>query len=233
MGEQVGMVDLRSGQRSFVICARFDDLGADGSPRKLGIMGGTFDPIHLGHLAVAEQARDVLGLDAVVFMPTGRSPYKADSRQASGEERFAMCVMAVADNPAFDVSPLESLEDGITYTADTLRTIRAHYPSNVELVFIAGADAIASLANWHEADQLAKLARYVGINRPGTPVSSNEAVKKTLEDAGFAVEFIHAPSLDISSSDLRARIASGGSVRYLLPELVRSFIKENDLYRAW
>lgn len=203
-----------------VICERFDTLGQEDPDKTyaLGIMGGTFDPIHMGHLAVAEQARDVLGLDAVVFMPAGRQPYKIDQDQLAAEKRLEMCRLALSDNENFDVSPLEVEREGITYTIDTLKTVRAHYPSNVKLYFIAGADSIATLADWKDARELSGLASFVGINRPGTKLIGDKAIKKSLQEAGFTVEFIHAPSLDISSTDLRRRIAQGGSIRYLIPE---------------
>lgn len=215
-----------------VICERFDTLGQENPDKTyaLGIMGGTFDPIHMGHLAVAEQARDVLGLDAVVFMPAGRQPYKIDQDQLAAEKRLEMCRLALSDNENFDVSPLEVEREGITYTIDTLKTVRAHYPSNVKLYFIAGADSIATLADWKDARELSGLASFVGINRPGTKLIGDKAIKKSLQEAGFTVEFIHAPSLDISSTDLRRRIAQGGSIRYLIPEPVRLVIETENLY---
>lgn len=215
-----------------VICGRFDTLGQEDPDKTyaLGIMGGTFDPIHMGHLAVAEQARDVLGLDAVVFMPAGRQPYKIDQDQLAAEKRLEMCRLALSDNENFDVSPLEVEREGITYTIDTLKTVRAHYPSNVKLYFIAGADSIATLADWKDARELSGLASFVGINRPGTKLIGDKAIKKSLQEAGFTVEFIHAPSLDISSTDLRRRIAQGGSIRYLIPEPVRLVIEAENLY---
>lgn len=215
-----------------VICERFDTLGQEDPDKTyaLGIMGGTFDPIHMGHLAVAEQARDVMGLDAVVFMPAGRQPYKIDQDQLAAEKRLEMCRLALSDNENFDVSPLEVEREGITYTIDTLKTVRAHYPSNVKLYFIAGADSIATLADWKDARELSGLASFVGINRPGTKLIGDKAIKKSLQEAGFTVEFIHAPSLDISSTDLRRRIAQGGSIRYLIPEPVRLVIEAENLY---
>ncbi len=215
-----------------VICERFDTLGQEDPDKTyaLGIMGGTFDPIHMGHLAVAEQARDILGLDAVVFMPAGRQPYKINQDQLAAEKRLEMCRLALSDNENFDVSPLEVEREGITYTIDTLKTVRAHYPSNVKLYFIAGADSIATLADWKDARELSGLASFVGINRPGTKLIGDKAIKKSLQEAGFTVEFIHAPSLDISSTDLRRRIAQGGSIRYLIPEPVRLVIEAENLY---
>lgn len=215
-----------------VICERFDTLGQEDPDKTyaLGIMGGTFDPIHMGHLAVAEQARDILRLDAVVFMPAGRQPYKINQDQLAAEKRLEMCRLALSDNENFDVSPLEVEREGITYTIDTLKTVRAHYPSNVKLYFIAGADSIATLADWKDARELSGLASFVGINRPGTKLIGDKAIKKSLQEAGFTVEFIHAPSLDISSTDLRRRIAQGGSIRYLIPEPVRLVIEAENLY---
>lgn len=215
-----------------VICERFDTLGQEDPDKTyaLGIMGGTFNPIHMGHLAVAEQARDVLGLDAVVFMLAGRQPYKIDQDQLAAEKRLEMCRLALSDNENFDVSPLEVEREGITYTIDTLKTVRAHYPSNVKLYFIAGADSIATLADWKDARELSGLASFVGINRPGTKLIGDKAIKKSLQEAGFTVEFIYAPSLDISSTDLRRRIAQGGSIRYLIPEPVRLVIEAENLY---
>ena len=119
-----------------VISERFDDLGRDGAPARLGIMGGTFDPIHIGHLACAEQAREAFGLDGVLFVPAGNPVFKKDRAVTPAGMRLAMCRLAVASNPAFDVSAVEVERGGDTYTVDTLRQLRAHYPGNVELFFI-------------------------------------------------------------------------------------------------
>ena len=123
------------------ICERFDDFGKDGKPCRLGIMGGTFDPIHNGHLACAEQAREDLGLDVILFIPTGNPVFKRGQRIAPASDRLAMCRAAIADNPYFDVSDIEIARGGDTYTIDTLRTLRGHFPPNVELYFLAGADS--------------------------------------------------------------------------------------------
>lgn len=217
--------------RAPVVCERFDDLGADGTPARLGFMGGTFDPVHYGHLACAEEAREALRLDGVVFIPTGRPAFKRDRPVTPGVVRLALCRAAVADNPAFDVSPLEVERPGITYAVDTLRTLRDHYPANVELVFIAGADAVSSLPRWRESDQLAHLARFAAAARPGYAVS-DELKDALAAQGGFVVDYLTPMSLDISSSDLRERAAAGRSLRYLTPEPVRALIGAYGLYRA-
>ena len=216
-----------------VFSERFDNLGCDDPERtyRLGIMGGTFDPIHLGHLAVAEQARDQLQLDAVLFMPAGRSPFKAEHEQADPLKRYAMCKLAVEDNEAFDVSDFEASQSGLTYTVDTLKALHNHYPDNVELYFIAGSDAISTLGGWRQSQEMMSLAHFIGVNRPGMNLDDNNVIKKMLRNQGFDVEFIEAPSLEISSSDLRQRLANGASVRYLLSEPVRHYISQEGLYR--
>ena len=213
-----------------VVCERFDDLGADGAPARLGVMGGTFDPVHIGHLVCAEQAREAFGLDGVVFMPAGVSVFKRDRRLAPADARLAMCRLAAADNPAFDVSALEIARGGDSYTVDTLRQLRAHYPENVELWFITGADAVLTLPTWHDAASLARLARFAAVMRPGyeLPASAREG----LAHAGFRVSYLQAPELEVSSSDVRRRLETGRSARYLVPPAVLRYIDEQGLYRA-
>ena len=142
------------------VCERFDRLGFDepGRTFQLGIFGGTFDPVHTGHLAAAEHVRDAAGLDAVIFMPAGVPVFKLDKKVTAGEDRLAMCRLATAANPYFDVSDMEVRRAGNTYTYETLRELRAHYPDNVEFHFIAGADAIISLGKWRNARELTQLA---------------------------------------------------------------------------
>ena len=154
-----------------VVSARFDDLGADGAPARLGIMGGTFDPIHIGHLACAEQAREAFGLDAVVFIPTGVPAFKRDRAVTPAPDRLAMCRLAVLPNRHFDVSSLEIDRPGVTYAVDTVRALRAHFPANVELFFITGADSILSIARWRESAAVASLTRFIAVTRPGYVVT--------------------------------------------------------------
>ena len=220
-----------SGAADPVICERFDDLGADGAPARLGIMGGTFDPIHNGHLACAEQVREAYCLDAIVFIPAGNPVFKRDQRIAPANERLAMCRTAVADNPYFDVSDMEIVRGGDTYTIDTLRLIRGHYPENVELYFIAGSDAIATVSSWKDADEMGELAHFVGVERPGSELSATQREAIVHRSPGINLSFVTIEALAISSSELRARLEAGKSIRYLTPQVVIDHLMEHGFYR--
>ncbi len=223
--------EAEKGSKRPVVCERFDDLGKDGKPCRLGIMGGTFDPIHNGHLACAEQAREDLGLDVIVFIPTANPVFKRDQRIAPAKERLAMCRAAIADNPYFDVSDIEIVRGGDTYTIDTLRALRAHYPKNVELFFLTGADAIATVSKWRGAQEMGKLAYFVGVDRPGFELS-DEKRRQIVEDAkGITISFVTIEALEISSSELRRRLAQGKSIRYLTPQVVVDHVMEHQFYR--
>lgn len=205
-------------------------LGHDPSKTyRMGIMGGTFDPIHNGHLVAAEQAFDDLGLDVVVFMPAGRPAFKQDKRVTSGEDRYAMTLLATSDNPHFLASRFEVDRDGITYTAETLELLSGMYPHNVELYFITGADAIAEIVSWRDADKIARLAHLVGATRPGYDLAhAREAIARSC--LGFDVTYLEVPALAISSSYLRDRVHAGQSLRYLTPDQVTGYIHKHHLY---
>ncbi|WP_139653381.1 nicotinate-nucleotide adenylyltransferase [Raoultibacter phocaeensis] len=214
-----------------VVSERFDGLGL-ADPRKtyrLGIMGGTFDPIHIGHLACAEQVREIYGLDAVIFVPAGNPVFKRDKQVTSPEHRLAMCRLAVASNPAFDASSIEIERGGDTYTVDTLRQLKAHYPANVELHFITGADAVFSIVKWRESSEIAKLAQLIGVTRPGYELSA-EKKRYLAERSDFSVSYTEVTALAISSSALRERVRAGKSIRYLVMQSVLDYIAEHGLY---
>jgi nicotinate-nucleotide adenylyltransferase len=201
--------------------------GADGAepPLRLGILGGTFDPIHLGHLHIAEQAYEQYGLLGVLFLPTGRPAWKLDREVTSAEDRFAMVAAAIADNPHFAVSRLEIDRPGVTYTQDTLATLQATWEDAVEMCFIVGADSARDLANWRGAREIARMVTVLVAGRPGT-----EDYRQA-QDFGFAMRPIDTVPLDISSSELRKLAAAGLSLRYVVPEAVRALIAQRDLYR--
>lgn len=203
----------------------------DGREYRLGIMGGTFDPIHYGHLVTAEQAREALNLDGVLFMPAGNPAFKLDKQVTDAEDRYAMTVLATAANPAFLASRFEIDREGVTYTADTLRALRKHYPANVKLYFITGADAILDIVSWHNAGELAELATFIAATRPGFDI---EQARARVEASGydFDVRYIQIPALAISSTNIRSRVARGMSVRYLTSESVIGYIRKRGLYRA-
>ncbi|MDM8300524.1 nicotinate-nucleotide adenylyltransferase [Collinsella tanakaei] len=211
---------------------RLPELGADRQREyRLGIMGGTFDPIHYGHLVTAEQAREALELDLVLFMPAGIPAFKQDKRVTDAEDRYAMTVLATAANPAFDASRFEIDRDGVTYTIDTLRALRANYPDNVKLFFITGADAILDLVTWHDAAAMAELATFIAATRPGYDI---EQARQRVAASGvpFDVRYIEIPALAISSTNIRARVSAKKSVRYLTSESVIGYIRKNGLYSS-
>ena len=211
------------------ICDHFDDLGRDGGRARLGIMGGTFDPIHIGHLACAEQAREAYDLDGVVFVPAGNPVFKKDRPVTPAAERLEMCRIATRSNPAFDVSAIEIERGGDTYTVDTLRELRGHYPGNVELFFITGADAVAHIVQWRESAAIADLARLIAVTRPGYALTAER--KREIEEHGrFDVTYLEVTALAVSSSDLRARVRAGRSIRYLVMQRVLDYIAAHGLY---
>jgi nicotinate-nucleotide adenylyltransferase len=197
---------------------------------RLGIMGGTFDPIHFGHLVTAEEALVQFNLDRVLFMPTGHPAFKSAEHVTPAEDRYLMTVVATATNPDFDVSRMEIDRPGPTYTVDTLRALRAEYGPSTELFFITGADAVWEIVTWKDAQTVADLATFIAVTRPGYDL---EAARRAHEDAatGFRIEYVEVPALAISSTDLRGRVAQKRPIRYLTPESVVSYVEKRGLYR--
>lgn len=191
--------------------------------KRLGIMGGTFDPIHLGHLVTAEQARADLDLDEVVFLPAGQ-PWQKEEHTTPPEQRYLMTVLATAENPAFSVSRHEIDRQGPTYTVQTLRELKTANPG-ATLFFITGADAILNILTWKDADECLKLAVFVAATRPGYDLSKLEA-----QGVRQQVRVLDVPALAISSSDVRERFAEGRPVRYLIPREVEEFARKHGLY---
>jgi nicotinate-nucleotide adenylyltransferase len=186
-------------------------------------MGGTFDPVHNGHLVAASEVASMFALDEVVFVPTGQPWQKGAVSPA--EDRYLMTVIATASNPRFQVSRADVDRDGPTYTVDTLRDLRAAYGSEAELYFITGADALDRILSWKDALEMLSLARFVGVTRPGFVLSDAHLP----EDS---VTLVEVPAMAISSSDCRARVAAGKPVWYLVPDGVVQYIAKRALYRA-
>jgi nicotinate-nucleotide adenylyltransferase len=192
--------------------------------RRIGVMGGTFDPVHHGHLVAASEVASEFGLEEVVFVPTGQPWQKSEREVSPAEDRYLMTVIATASNPQFTVSRVDIDRPGPTYTIDTLTDLRREYGETAEMFFITGADALAAIVGWHRADDLFQLAHFIGVTRPG----------HQLEDPGFpdgAVSLIEVPALAISSTDCRARVAAGEPVWYLVPDGVVQYISKRRLYR--
>ena len=187
-------------------------------------MGGTFDPVHHGHLSAASEVATRFALDEVVFVPTGR-PWQKDSQDVSpAEDRYLMTVIATASNPRFSVSRVDIDRPGATYTIDTLRALHEQW-GDAELFFITGADALAQILGWHAAEGLFSLAHFVGVSRPGY-----DAVDLTAFPSG-AVTLLEVPALAISSSDCRRRVAQGDPLWYLVPDGVVQYVEKRSLYR--
>jgi nicotinate-nucleotide adenylyltransferase len=214
-----------------VVSSRFDPLIATGRPFRLGIMGGTFDPIHHGHLVCAQQALEQFSLDGVLFMVTGMSPFKSAMEVSPAADRLAMVRCAVEKNPSFDASAFEIESGGISYTARTLTALHKIYPSTVEFFFITGADAILSILKWKDSAQLAQLTHFIAATRPGYPLDPSCGEAGSGAFAAFDVSYMEVPLLAISSTQLRQRIASGRTIRYLTPSSVIEYIDEHGLYR--
>jgi nicotinate-nucleotide adenylyltransferase len=194
---------------------------------RLGVMGGTFDPIHYGHLVTAEEALVQFNLDRVVFMPTGRPVRKTHRRVSSAEDRYLMTVLATASNPDFEVSRVEIDRPGDTYTVDTMVTLRERLGPKAEIFFITGADAVREILTWKDASKFAGLCTFIAATRPGYDVSPAGGLPNA---AGLSLEYMEVPGLAISSSDVRARVAARRPIRYLLPESVADYISKNGLY---
>jgi nicotinate-nucleotide adenylyltransferase len=195
--------------------------------RRIGIMGGTFDPIHHGHLVAAEEARWQFRLDQVLFIPTGQ-PWQKPVGVSPAEDRYLMTVIATASNPAFAASRLEVDTPGPTFTVDTLRRLRAELPEGTRLLFIGGADLLQQLLTWKEPEQVLELAELIAATRPDFDV--DDVVNKVPGAAG-RVHRMEIPVLAISSSDIRARVARGAPIEYLVPEGVARYIEKRALYR--
>jgi nicotinate-nucleotide adenylyltransferase len=190
--------------------------------RRVGVMGGTFDPIHHGHLVAASEVQQSFDLDEVVFVPTGQPWMKQDVSAA--EHRYLMTVIATASNPRFTTSRVDIDRGGITYTIDTLRDLRALHP-DADLFFITGADAVAQIVEWKDVEELWELAHFVAVSRPGHALSI-----RGLPEQG--VSSLEVPALAISSTDCRRRVDRGFPVWYLVPDGVVQYISKHHLYRS-
>jgi nicotinate-nucleotide adenylyltransferase len=191
---------------------------------RVGIMGGTFDPIHHGHLVAASEVADRFGLDQVVFVPTGQPWQKSEFAVSPAEDRYLMTVIATASNPRFMVSRVDIDRGGPTYTVDTLRDLRDAYGTDTELFFITGADALGKILSWKDAEDLFSLAHFVGVTRPGFDLSAEHLPAST-------VSLVQVPAMAISSTDCRRRVEDGKPVWYLVPDGVVQYIAKRGLYR--
>ena len=195
---------------------------------RLGLLGGTFDPPHYGHLLAAQEVAWRLNIDRVLFLPARQNPLKRGEASSSAEDRCEMVALAVADNPTFELSRLDLDRPPPSYTADLLRALQA--PEH-ELFFLVGADILPELPKWREPQQIVQLARLVVVNRPGAPPPDLERVETVLPGVRERVERVQIPGVDVSSREIRKRVAAGRPIRYLTPPAVERYIMDRRLYR--
>ncbi len=198
---------------------------------KVGILGGTFDPIHYGHLFIAENARHCFELDKVIFIPTGKPPHKSLLNVTDKAHRYAMACLAVKGNPHFEVSGIEVSKDEVCYAVDTMTALKDMMP-DADFYYIVGADSLYDMVHWKNFKRLAKLFKVVSINRMTSKfVDVEEYIKTITEKYGFEVRTLEMPIIEVSSTEIRRRVKESLPVKYMLPESVERYIKKNKLYR--
>lgn len=197
---------------------------------KVGILGGTFDPIHYGHLVAGEEARCALGLERVLFVPSARPPHKLDYSVSAPELRVEMVRLAIADNPHFELSTVDLDRPGFSYSVDTIALLQQRLGPRAKLYFILGEDALADLPTWHQPEKLLEACELIAVNRPGYHSFSLRLLERQLPGVERRVHQVRIPELAIWSTELRARVASGLPIRYLVPDSVHKFIYEHGLY---
>ena len=202
-------------------------------PGSVGILGGTFDPIHVGHLAAAEEARECLGLERVIFVPAGMPPHKRGDIVTSAEHRLEMVRLAIEGNTAFDVSRIEIDRDGPSYTVDTVEELRrSRAAGDAPLTVILSAESFRGLPSWREPERLLSAARIAIVPRGGLAAPGKGWVEEHFPGVRAQIVALDAPRLRLSATEIRARIAAGRSIRYLVPDAVIRYIGDHGLYRA-
>lgn len=200
--------------------------------KKIGLMGGTFDPIHYGHLVAAEEARINFNLSKVIFIPAGNPPHKKDYPVTDAEHRYIMTALAVNSNPFFEVSRVEIDREGYTYTVDTLKWFKEKYKDAVEIFFISGADAILDILTWKKVEEVMNYCTFIAATRPGyTSEQLERKVKEVKEIYGKEIFVLEVTGMAISSTEIRKKVKNGQSIKYLLPEAVEYYILKYNLYR--
>lgn len=198
---------------------------------RLGVMGGTFDPIHVGHLVAAEEVRSALELDRVLFVPAGYPPHKEVVDVSPAVHRVRMVELAIASNPSFEMSLLEVERGGKSYTADTLGALKREWGPDVELFFIIGMDSLSELMTWRQPETIIALSRLAVVNRPPHQGVDPGMLEEGIPGISDRVDMVPIPGIDIASTDLRGRVREGRSIKYQVLEPVERYILDNRLYR--
>lgn len=196
----------------------------------IGVFGGTFDPIHIGHLTVAEEVRVKLGLAQIIFIPAGQPWLKADRSITPAEHRLKMLSLATADNPHFTISTIEIDRTGPSYSVDTLTTLRRRLGNEAEIFFLLGGDALAELTQWKDPSRLVQMCQLVAFDRPGDSLSSLELLESAIPGISHRIRFVKVSQLDISATQIRNLAAQGASLGKLVPQAVEKYILEHGLY---
>ena len=199
--------------------------------QKIGILGGTFDPPHIGHLWLASLAADSLGLDRVLLMPAARPPHKGGRTISNAADRILMTRLAIVDNPLLEISLVEIERPGPSYTVDSLEALHAHYGPTARLVLVMAADSLARIDTWREPDRILELAEWAVGPRPGSPFPDRASLRDRFGKAADRIHLLEGPGLEVSGTQIRRRVAAGRVIRYLVPAVVEELIRARGLYR--
>ncbi len=203
---------------------------AAGRPGRLGILGGTFDPPHVGHLWLATLAADALGLDRILFMPAAKPPHKRGRRISTATDRLLMTRLAIASDAAFELCPIELERPGPSFTVDSIAELCRLHP-DATLVLLMAADSLQQIDTWREPDRLLSLVHWAVGPRPGSPMPDRRSLRERFGGAAQRIHLLEGPALDVSASEIRRRVAAGKAIRYLVPVAVEELIAERRLYR--
>jgi nicotinate-nucleotide adenylyltransferase len=205
--------------------------GSDERPRRIGILGGTFDPPHVGHLWLATLAKDAAGLDRVLFMPAAQPPHKRLRGMSGATDRLLMTRLAIAGDEAFELTLIEMERAGPSYTIDSVDELRSAYGTDAQLFLIMAVDTLAQIDSWREPDALLERVEWVVGPRPGVPLPEPSALVHRFGERASRIHLLQGPSLDVSSTQIRERVAAGHAIRYLVPRGVEELITDRGLYR--
>jgi len=205
-------------------------MGGSMAEFKVGVLGGTFDPVHLGHLIIAEEVRQRVGLAEVLFVPAGQPWLKGEKSISAAQHRLEMAILATASDPHFNVSTIELERPGSTYSIDTIVELKAGLGARAKLYLIVGFDALAELPSWKNPKRLVEMCQVVGVARPGYAEFDLRSLESSIPGASELIMIVDVPQIDISATGIRRRVAQGLSIRYLVPEAVERYIAEHNLY---